>query len=144
MPIQDHIGTYSAKMDPAYAGMVADASMIDVQSAQVETAEVAFGLAVGTGTADGSVKKGGTGFVGVTVADKSRDADKYDVGEMAGVARKGTIWVVADGAIADTDTPAFTPATGAITKAGTGKTTIANARFLDSVADGALVRLYIG
>lgn len=144
MPITDTVGTYSGQMADGYAGQIADASLSDVSSEVVENAAVAFGLAVGRGTADGSCRLGGTGFVGITVADKTRTADQFAIGEVAAVARKGTIWVTADGAVTDTDTVAFTPATGRLCASGVGKTDIANARFLDSGADGALVRVYLG
>lgn len=143
MPIQDTIGSsYPSRMTAGYPGMIADASLHDVQSKVVETATVAFGLAVGAGTADGSVKLAGTGFEGITVDDKTRTADSYAVGEYAGVAKKGVIWVTASTAGVNPAAPVtFTAATGVI---GAGLvTTIAGAKFLDTAANGALVRVYL-
>ncbi len=143
MPIQDHIGTYDANQPTAFAGMVAEGQTArDVASKVVETAEVAFGLAVGRGTGDGSVKLSGAGFDGITVADKSRDADKFDVGEVAGVMRKGTIWVTASTAVDPSDPVTFTAATGVI---GAGlATTITGAKFETTATLNELVRVYLG
>lgn len=143
MPIQDVIGAaYPTRMTVGYPGMVADGSLHDVQSKIVETASVAFGLAVGAGTADGSCKLGGTGFEGIAIDDKTRTSDLYVVGEVAGVAKKGVIWVTAATAGVNPAAPVtFTAATGVI---GAGLvTTIAGAKFLDTVANGALVRVYL-
>ena len=143
MPIQDAIGgTYPTRMGVGYAGMIADSSLHDIQSKVVETAAIAFGLAVGAGTADGSVKLGGTGFEGIAVDDKTRTADSYAVGEYAAVAKKGVVWVTVTTAGVSPAAPVtFTAATGVI---GAGLvTTIAGAKFLDTVASGALCRVYL-
>lgn len=143
MATNDVFGAVSTGMAAGYPGMIADMSgPKDVASRNIEAAEVAFGLAVGAGSADGSAKLGGNGFEGITVADKSRDADKYDVGEAAGVIRKGAVWVKASTAVAPTDPVTFTAATGVI---GAGLvTTIDNAKFETSAASGELVRVYLG
>ena len=143
MPIQDTVGaTYPARMPVGYPGMIADLSLHDVVSKVVETAAVAFGLAVGAGTADGSCKLGGTGFEGIVTDDKTRMADSFAVGEYASVAKKGVIWVTASTAGVNPAAPVtFTAATGVI---GAGlATTITGAKFLDTVASGALVRVYL-
>lgn len=141
MPITDVIGEYTDTFEPGYAGMIADHSLKDVASRKIETADVAFGLAVGRGTADGTAKLAGTGFEGIAVSDKSRTADKYAVGEMAGVMRKGSIWVTASTNVAPSDPVTFTAATGVI---GAGLvTTIANAKFENSANDGDLVRVHL-
>lgn len=144
MPVQDIIGgNYPTRMTAAYAGMIADTSLHDVVSKTVETAAVAFGLAVGRGTADGSVKLGGTGFEGIVVDDKTRTVDSYAVGEAAGVARKGTIYVTAGAAVTPADTVYFAAATGIISNISAGGTAITGAKFLDTAANGALVRVYL-
>ena len=81
-----------------------------------------------------------------TVADKTRTDDQYAIGEMAGVLRKGTIWVVADGAVTTADTVTFTVATGVIgaRDVATGIVAIAGAKFETAGADGDLVRVYLG
>ena len=63
MGITDVHGTYAANMTVGYAGMIADsAGPKDVASRTIENAVVAFGLAVGRGTADSSARLGGSGF----------------------------------------------------------------------------------
>lgn len=147
MPVQDFIGTYQGQMNAAYAGMIAEGQVVrDVASKVVTTAVTPFGLAVGAGAADGTVRLGGTGYIGVTIADKTRGADQYAIGETAGVMRKGTIWVVADGAVTDISLVTFTVATGEIgaKDVAAGVVAIPGAKFETTGADGALVRLYLG
>lgn len=146
MPIQDYQGGYATDQTLGYAGMRADAAPCDVASRLVENARVGFGLAVGRGTADASCRLGGTGFEGITVADKSREsddtnADDYEVGEMAGVMRSGTIWVTASTDVDPSDPVTFTAATGVI---GAGlATTITGAKFETTATTGNLVRVYL-
>lgn len=145
MPVQDFIGTYTGRTELGYAGMIAESQVVrDVASKAVENAAVAFGLAVGAGTADGSCRLGGTGYLGITVADKTRAEDEYQIGEMAGVMRKGTIWVNVPVAVADTDTVYFIPATGVITNVSTGNTAIPGAKFEITTSGAGLTRLYLG
>lgn len=143
MPVQDFIGTYTGRPELGYAGMIAEGQVVrDIKSKAVTTAVVAFGLAVGAGAVDGSVRLGGTGFEGITVADKSRTADSYAVGEVAGVMRQGTIWVVASTNVVPGDPVTFTAATGVI---GAGLlATITGAKFETTALAGALVRVYLG
>ena len=143
MSISDFQGAYDIDQGVAFAGMPADLSgPSDVASRTVETADVAFGLAVGAGATDESVALGGAGFEGIAVADKTRTADLYAVGEVAGVKRKGAIWVLASTAVTPADPVTFTAATGVI---GAGlATTIAGAKFEGTAAIGALVRVYLG
>lgn len=144
-PIFDTQEGYDAQMDVAYAGMLAEGQPArDIASKIVENAAVPFGRAVGVGTADGSCRMGGTGYVGITVADKSRDADQFDVGEVAAVIRKGTVWVAVTVAVADTDTVYFVPATGVITNVATDNTAIPDARFETSTSGAGLARVYLG
>ena len=143
MAITDFVGTSTASPAAGYAGMIAEAQAIkDVASKVVTAAAVSFGLAVGRGATDGSVCLGGMGFEGIAVADKSRLADSYSVGEIAGVLRKGTIWVTAATAVSPADPVTFTAATGFI---GAGlATTITGAKFETTAATGGLVRVYLG
>jgi hypothetical protein len=145
MPVQDFIGTYTGRTGQGYAGMIAEAQTVrDVASKTVTTSAVAFGLAVGAGATDGSVRLGGTGYIGITVADKTRAADQYAVGEVAGVMRKGTIWVNVPVAVADTDTVYFIPATGVITNVSTDNVAIPGAKFEITTTGAGLTRLYLG
>ena len=143
MPIQDAFGAAVDAMPLGYAGMIAEGQQVkDVVSKRVTTAPVAFGLAVGRdGVIDGAVKLGGTGFEGIAIADKSRVGDEYIVGEMAGILRKGTVWVTASTAVDPGDAVTFTAATGVI---GEGLAiTIAGAKFETSGGIGDLVRVYL-
>ena len=145
MPVFDYIGTYTNAQPTAYAGMIAELQdNRDIASRTIETAAVAFGLAVGRGTADGSAKLGGAGFEGVAVADKTRAADSYAVAEVAGVMRKGVIWVTAGAAVTPADIVYFAAATGVISNIAAGGTAIVGAKFETTAANGALVRLYLG
>ena len=143
MPIQDAFGAAVANMPLGYAGMIAEGQQVkDVVSKRVTTAPVAFGLAVGRdGVIDGAVKLGGTGFEGIAIADKSRVGDEYIVGEMAGILRKGTVWVTASTAVDPSDPVTFAAATGVIGE-GLG-TTISGAKFETSGGVGDLVRVYL-
>lgn len=143
MPITDWIGTYTAAPAIAYAGMIAEGQIVkDVSSKRVTTATVGFGLAVGAGASDGTVRTGGTGFEGITVADKAQVDDLYPVGVVAGVLRKGTIWVIASTNVGPANPVTFTAATGVI---GAGlATTIAGAKFETTATAGNLVRVYLG
>jgi len=143
MGITDVHGAVTANMGLGYAGMIADTSgPKDVASRKIETAAVAFGLAVGAGTADGSAKLGGAGFQGITVADKAQVADEYPVGSVAGVIRKGPVWVTVSVDVDPSDPVTFTAATGVI---GAGlATTIAGAKFETTATAGNLARVYLG
>lgn len=144
-PIFDTQGTYLDSPAAAYAGMIAEGQPArDVSSKLIENAAVAFGLAVGVGAADGSARLGGTGFVGITVADKTRLNDSYQVGEFAAVIRKGTVWVNVLVAVADTDTVYFVAATGVITNVAAGNVAIPGARFETSTTGAGLIRVYLG
>lgn len=143
MGITDTFGAYTEKMADGYAGMIADtAGPKDVASRTIETAAVAFGLVVGAGTADGSVKLGGAGFQGIAVADKAQVADEYAVGAVAGIMRKGTVWVTVTTDVTPADEVTFTAATGVI---GEGlAVTIAGAKFETTTTSGNLARVYLG
>lgn len=142
MPITDYIGTYTAAMPIGYPGMIAESQTIqDVASKMVTTGIIAFGLAVGRGATDGTVRLGGTGFEGITIADKTRAVDSFAINEVAGVLRKGTIWVTASNNVTPADPVTFTAATGVI---GAGLvTTIAGAKFETTATAGNLVRVYL-
>jgi len=143
MPIQDAFGAAVDAMPLALPGMIAEGQQVkDVVSKRVTTAPVAFGLAVGRdGVIDGAVKLGGVGFEGIAIADKSRVDDEYIVGEMAGILRKGTVWVTASTAVDPSDPVTFAAATGVIGE-GLG-TTISGAKFETSGGVGDLVRVYL-
>jgi len=147
MPIQDAFGAAVSAMPLGYAGMIAEGQQVkDVVSKRVTTAVIPFGRAVGaSGTTPGTCRLGGTGFEGITIADKSRLNDEYVVDEMAGILRKGTVWVVADGAVTIAGPVTFTVATGVIgaRAVAAGIVAITGAKFETAGADGDLVRVYL-
>jgi hypothetical protein len=143
MPIQDAFGAAVAIMPLGYAGMIAEGQQVkDVASKRVTTAAVPFGRAVGSsGTDPGTCRLGGVGFEGIAIADKSRLNDEYVVDEMAGILRKGTVWVVASTAVTVANPVTFTASTGVI---GAGLATeIAGAKFETAGGIGDLVRVYL-
>ena len=148
MPIQDAFGAAVANMPLGYAGMIAEGQQVkDVASKRVTTASVPFGRAVGSsGTDAGTCRLGGVGFEGIAIADKSRVDDLYIVGEMAGILRKGTVWVIADGDVTIAGPVTFTVATGVIgaRDVASGIVAIPGAKFETAGADGDLVRVYLG
>ena len=143
MPIQDAFGAAVANMPLGYAGMIAEGQQIkDVASKRVTTASVPFGRAVGaSGTTPGTCRLGGVGFEGIAIADKSRVDDEYVVDEMAGILRKGTVWVIASTAVTVANPVTFTPATGVIGH--NLATTITGAKFETAGSIGDLVRVYL-
>ena len=143
MPIQDAFGAAVAVMPLGLPGMIAEGQQIkDVASKRVTTAAIPFGRAVGRdGVVANTVKLDGAGFEGISIIDKTRLNDEYVVGEMAGILRKGTVWVLASPAVATSDPVTFTAATGVI---GAGLvTTIAGAKFETTAAIDTLVRVYL-
>ena len=143
MPIQDAFGAAVAAMPLGYAGMIAEGQQVkDVASKRVTTAVVPFGRAVGRdGTNPGTCRLGGVSYEGISIADKSRLNDEYIVGEMAGILRKGTVWVIASTAVTVANPVTFTPATGVIGHSLT--TTITGAKFETAGSIGDLVRVYL-
>lgn len=144
MPTNNYQTSYTAAPESAYAGQVLSSDFENIFSRQIETAAVGFGLAVGAGTADGSAKLGGTGFEGITTADKTQVTGDYQVGVTAGVLNKGYVWVTASVALAPGDMLYFVPATGVITNVSTGNTAIPNSKVLNSAAANGMALLFIG
>lgn len=134
--------SYDPAIAVGYAGMIAETQFKDAASRTVENAAVGFGLAVGLGSADETARLGGTGFEGITIADKTQIDDNYAIGATAGCLRKGTIWVTASTDVGPSDPVTFTAATGVI---GAGlATTITGAKFETTATTGNLVRVYLG
>lgn len=143
MPIQDAFGAAVDAMPLGLPGMIAEGQQVrDVASKRVTTAVIPFGRAVGRdGVIADTVRLGGAGFEGIAIIDKTRLDDQYIVGEMAGILRKGTVWVTASTAVATSDPVTFTAATGVI---GAGLAiTIDGAKFETTAAINTLVRVYL-
>ena len=134
--------TYTNNPVVGYPGMIGDTEFKTVLSRIITIATAAFGLAVGRGAADGTARVGGTGYEGITVADKAEPDAIYAIGDVAGVMTKGAIWVTAFNAVTPADPVTFTAATGVI---GAGlAATIPGARFLNTAGAAALVQVYLG
>jgi hypothetical protein len=134
--------SYDPAIAAAYAGMIAETQYKDAASRTVENATMGFGLAVGRGSADETARLDGSGFEGISIADKTQLDAEYAVGSVAGVLRKGTIWVTASTDVNPSDPVTFTAATGVI---GAGlATTIEGAKFETTATSGNLVRVYLG
>ena len=144
MPTNNYQTSYTAAPEAAYAGQVLSSDFENIFSRQIETAAVGFGLAVGAGSADDSAKLGGTGFEGITTADKTQVTGDYQVGVTGGVINKGYVWVTASVALAPGDTLYFVPATGVITNVSTSNTAIPNSKVLNTAASGGLALLFLG
>lgn len=138
----EYQSAYTNNPAAAYAGMPGDTQLSNIQSKQVTTGAVAFGLAVGRGATDNTVRLGGTGFEGIAIADKAQPGGNYAVGATAGIMTSGVVWVTASTAGVDPSAPVtFTAATGVI---GAGlATTITGAKFLATAASGALVPVFL-
>lgn len=141
--------TYADRLSNGYAGQVADLSLSDVISREVETSGgINFGLPVIQGTADRQCKIGAAGvFVGITVRDPSllgdAHADKYLVNETAAVMTKGVIWVLAGEDVVAGDA-VYRTAAGVLNKTSSGNTLIVGARWETTALSGALAKLRLG
>lgn len=137
--------TYPINGAVGYPGMIADTEFTTVFSRQIVVAAAGFGLVVGRGTADGTAQINGTGYEGITIADKAQlnaAGTGYAIGDTAGVMAKGAVWVIASTAVTPTTPVTYTAATGVI---GAGlAATITGARFLGTAGIGVLVQVYLG
>lgn len=142
--------TYSESMAAAKAGMPANAIPFDADSRICETAAgIAFGVAVGAGSADNGcvVGKGsGKGFVGVTIRDVTldpADEDTYQQYAAVGVMTKGDIWVTTGGNVVDGGIVTFNNTTGVLsaTAADGSNTLVTGARWMTTASSGELARL---
>lgn len=136
--------TYSDTIGLGYAGQVADLTLTDIISREVESAAIGFGKPVIQGTGDRQCKVGAAGvFIGITVRDVTlapERGDQYAVGDTAAIMTKGVMFVVAGEAVVAGDAVYRTSA-GVLNKTSSGNTLIANARWDTSAASGALARI---
>lgn len=148
--------TYSATIDAARAGMIADTQAnINLVSRTVETAAgIGFGLPVDQGSNDNGivlVSASTTDPVGFTVRERSVHAanpDEFSQYDDARVMTKGVIWVtVTDaGGVAAGDDVWMTLATGALSNADVGSSgglLLAGCRWVSSAANGALAKISV-
>lgn len=145
--------TYSELQPIAQAGMPASGDF----SADTRTCEtvagIAFGVAVGRGTADNGAVIGSTAatdFVGITIADKAVPyngvADGYARYDSMGVMTRGRIWVVVGGDVTDGADVTFSSTTGVLssTAVGAGQFAITGARWMTTATNGNLALLHLG
>lgn len=136
--------TYADRLALGYTGQVADMSLSEIMSREVETASIGFGVAVIQGAADHGCRTGAAGvFLGITVRDIALDptnADLYTVGDTAAILTRGTMFVTAGEAVVAGDLVYRTTA-GVLNKTAIGNTLVANARWDTSAANGELARI---
>lgn len=127
------------------AGAFATMSGWDADSRILESASAGFGLAVSQGVEDNAAILGGPTFVGITIRDVTLvhdTPDRYEEGDTVGVAVRGDIWVVAAGAVEVGLQAYYNSSTGAVGGSGiSNAVAIAGAKFLDTGAEGDLVRV---
>lgn len=139
---------YSERMARGVPGLIADMTNYDTISRTVETAAgIGFGLAVCRGTNDKGIVLGGTlaAFQGALIRDPTLEPGDEDAAQqysVAGVMRKGTMWVTAGEAASAGDPVHFNGTTGAFLTAGE-QGPIVGAEWIDSVAAGEVGRIYL-
>lgn len=139
--------SYAENIAAAVAGMIGNMVPSTLISRTVETAAgIGFGKAVAQGAADkGCIAFAGSGLLGITVRERSLDAndpDKFAEGDSARILVKGSVWV--DAAVAvDAGDPVYVTSAGAFTKASSGNTLLPNARWETSTSEAALALLAI-
>lgn len=147
MAISDNIvqSSYPERISAPTAGTIAGCDF-KTRTGTVETAAIAFGIAVSQGAADKGIVKGGAAadFLGISIRDVTAGAeqDNYAVGQNAGYISEGQVWVVAGAAVGAGDAVHFDATSGAISNA--SGHTIANSRFVTSGASGDRVLVELG
>lgn len=143
MPVQT---SYSARMPAGTPGMIANERPADVDTVIVETdAGIAFGVAVGQGSADkGGVLGGALSiFRGVSVRDNTLvnvTADTYADKQSMAVMTKGDIWVSPSVAVLVTDPVHYDATTGRFAISG-GSGPIVGARWMNGCGANGLAVL---
>lgn len=139
--------TYNTTQAAAVAGARATMIGATVISRNVETAAIGFGKPVAQGTAEkGVIAFAGTGFVGITLLDRSAagDNDTFRVGDSARIMTKGDVWVNASLAVA-AGNPVYLTTAGAFTNVvGTDNVAIAGARWDTSTTAAGLAVIRLG
>jgi hypothetical protein len=144
--------TYLDNIPVAVAGQIANMVPATLISRNVEDAAgIGFGLAVAQGTEDYGCKafgSGDTAILGITVRDRSLDAntpDEYADGDTARIMTKGCIWVTASVAVDAGDPVYVIPATGAFAKTNASSAVqIAGARWDTSTTGAGLAIVRLG
>ena len=147
MPLQT---AYTARILPAYEGMVADSREHEIESRIVETAAgIGFGKVVVVGTSDQQVRisEASRAFVGISEATHQSElgglSDLYPQYANIPIMRYGMIWVLASVAVAPGQPAYFVPATGVLTNVTSGNTLIPGGTFESSTSGSGLAKLRI-
>lgn len=123
--------SYQENIAKGYEGQVANETDFDIDTKKVETvAGIAFGRAVSRGTDDKGCVLGGADFIGVTVRDQTQPVqndDKYTQYDLAGILRKGDIWLKPSEGVTDGAQVYYDTTTGRFGVSGGGKTAIVGA-----------------
>lgn len=145
MPVQT---TYSARLAPAYEGMIPDMGDETIDTFTVETAAgIGFGKVVvqGTGDKQARIAEVGRAFRGITIAAHASEGlvnalspDLYPQYANVPVVLSGKVWVMASVAVAAGQPVYFVPATGVITNVATANTLIPNSMFETSTTGAGL------
>jgi hypothetical protein len=137
--------TYSTNIPARKAGHIPDMTQADLISRNVETvAGIAFGVPVAQGAdQDGCIAYAGTGFLGITVRDRSvQIGELFSRYESARILKKGPICVLASAAVAAGDPVYITPA-GLFTNVATSNFAIPNSRWDTTTASGVLGDIFV-
>lgn len=137
--------TYTTNIAPRKAGFVPDMTQCDLISRNVETvAGIAFGVPVAQGAdQDGCIAYVGTGFLGITVRDRSvLLGELFSRYESARILKKGPISVLASAAVAAGD-PVYITAAGLFTNVATSNFLIPNSRWDTTTASGVVGDIFI-
>jgi hypothetical protein len=117
--------SYTTAMRVAFAGQKADMIPATIVSRIVQTAALPFGAAASQGTGDSQVipAAGTAVFVGIAIQDNAAlgnqstaptTVDAYQVGDLAAIMTRGTVWVTTSEAVT-AGAPAYvTLTTGAL------------------------------
>lgn len=139
--------TYTANIAAYKAGHVPEMTQSDIVSRNVETAAgIGFGLPVAQGAdAKGCIAYAGSGFLGITVRDRSirtTTSDIFAQYDSARILRKGPICVLAGEAVVAGD-PVYVTSAGVFNKTSASNVLLVGARWETTTANAALGVIFI-
>lgn len=143
--------SYPEKMDAGRAGGIVNTEHRNLISRTVETAEVGFGVPVMRGSTDSTCAKFAPFnpvFLGITVRERSTDAnnpDVFRVGDSARIMTKGNIYALTPGAVAAGDLVYIVDADATFhNTAAAGRTLVPNAVWDKTVTAAELSVIALG
>lgn len=146
------VNTYKDRLDPAFAGMIADNGPNDLFSRLVDEANgIGFAVPVVQGTNDNDCSKVSAStetVIGITVRDHSTVSDLFADNKEALLMRIGNLWVtVTDaGGVAADDEVWVAVADGTFSNADAGSNgsiKLSGCRWLTSAANGELAKIRV-